>query len=369
MALDPRLLLTQTTPDALGAVSSGLGIANTFQNMQRAKELFPLQKQQAQLGLDIAQEGLEEKRQLRQQTLEANYALKNIIPLVESGDLLNAQANIMSNDILDDDDKATFMSALSNPGQLQQLKAMAVGQIGESLNLQQDPAAIRTFNMLTQNMSEKDKEYARRMAVGLDPKQVGSATLTTATTQGLTDKVASSQEQISKGKNYGGSSGTKAAELEGFAEQWEANRDFILSNRPEIERILQRTPGSTLGKATQSYLASAFGSLPAVDAQAKIEQFGAFLLQGVPFAPGAQSDKELQARAKLISDQLEDPRLTNDTKMELLGRFIDWQDTKANQQKKIAARKMGRDVTNAPSGVPNEVWNMLTPDEKREFLR
>ena len=167
------------------------------------------------------------------------------------------------------------------------------------------------------------------------PERIGN-------TPGQTDIVADSQEKIDNSKAYGSASGKGAAALDSLSDQWEANREFIVSAIPGIQDVLEESPGSSLGKAASTFLSKSVGGLDSVDAQAELEQFGAILLQGVPFAPGAQSDKELQARAKLVSDQLEDPNISPAKKIEILGRFIDFQDARASAQRRISERKRGK---------------------------
>lgn len=60
---------------------------------------------------------------------------------------------------------------------------------------QNKPAGLVEFEGMTAGLGEEDKEKARRVALGLDPRAVGSAAMTTATT-GLTDQVAESESTI-----------------------------------------------------------------------------------------------------------------------------------------------------------------------------
>lgn len=74
------------------------------------------------------------------------------------------------------------------------------------LDKEQAPAGVREFESMTSGLSEEEKQKARRISLGLDPRATGSADITTATT-GLTDVVAES-----KGKIAGSVEGGKQTE-------------------------------------------------------------------------------------------------------------------------------------------------------------
>lgn len=73
------------------------------------------------------------------------------------------------------------------------------------------PAALETFNALSEGLSSEDKTTASRIQLGLDPRAVGTGTITTATTTGLTDLVANSQETIEERKKFGQLTGSSRA--------------------------------------------------------------------------------------------------------------------------------------------------------------
>lgn len=72
------------------------------------------------------------------------------------------------------------------------------------------PAGLQEFEGMTEGLSESDKDRARRIALGLDARAVGSSAITTATT-GLTDTVAQSEAAIA-GAKAGASEGAKLDE-------------------------------------------------------------------------------------------------------------------------------------------------------------
>lgn len=62
-------------------------------------------------------------------------------------------------------------------------------------------AGEREFKALVANLSPEDQEKARRIKLGLDARAVGSAAMTTATTDGLTEEVAGSEAVIAGAKS------------------------------------------------------------------------------------------------------------------------------------------------------------------------
>lgn len=81
-------------------------------------------------------------------------------------------------------------------------------------------AAQREYAQLTQGLSEEEQDKARRIKLGLEPRATGSAAITTATTEGLTEQVAASESTI-KGQT------TAASETAKLKTQFEL--------KPEVE--------------------------------------------------------------------------------------------------------------------------------------
>jgi len=73
------------------------------------------------------------------------------------------------------------------------------------------PGALRTFEGLTAGLSEEDVARAQRIELGLDPRAVGTGKITTATTEGLTEKVAESEELIKQRTKFAEMTGASRA--------------------------------------------------------------------------------------------------------------------------------------------------------------
>lgn len=71
----------------------------------------------------------------------------------------------------------------------------------------------RFFGSLTEGLSPEDQERARRVQLGLDPRAVGSANITIAGDDDLTENVADSQATIAQRKKFGEATGASRAKL------------------------------------------------------------------------------------------------------------------------------------------------------------
>ena len=200
------------------------------------------------------------------------------------------------------------------------------------------------------------EQQAAAVELGLRPRATGSAAITAATTPGLTDQVASSQQTIKTSEKYGTDSGKNAAGYENLANAWEVNREFLMDSIPELQQAFSDAPGSSVSKGVQAALSKLVGNTQGADAQAILEQYGAIFLQGMPFPPGAQSDKEMQARAQTLSDQLTNPSVSPEAKIRLIGTFVEWQDKKAKNYRAKAGSIIGGEAPpaapRAPSSAP-----------------
>lgn len=71
----------------------------------------------------------------------------------------------------------------------------------------------RFFGSLTEGLSSEEQEQARRIQLGLDPRAVGSANITIAGDEGLTEDVAESQATIVQRKKFAEATGALRSKL------------------------------------------------------------------------------------------------------------------------------------------------------------
>ena len=71
----------------------------------------------------------------------------------------------------------------------------------------------RFFGDLTEDLSPQDQELARRIQLGLEPRAVGSANITIAEDEDLTEDVAESQATIAQRKKFGEATGALRSKL------------------------------------------------------------------------------------------------------------------------------------------------------------
>ena len=191
--------------------------------------------------------------------------------------------------------------------------------------------------------------------------------------QGLVTEQKGAQAQVTSQKKK---EGEKIALYTDQADTWDVNRDYIVNNiladlapnDPNVKSLLANTPGSSVSKAVQGALSMAIGNTKGADAQAILEQYGAIMLQGIPFPPGQQSDKEMQQRAKVVSDQVANPNITPSAKIKILGNFVEWQDTRAKNFRMKANKLQGIKPTRQQSGPPPGYQLMEDANGNRAYV-
>lgn len=75
-----------------------------------------------------------------------------------------------------------------------------IAQTGAVMDQHKEIGQAASFDAMTKDMAPADKEKARRVALGLDPRMMGSGAITTAVTPGLTAKVSGSEGAIEGSK-------------------------------------------------------------------------------------------------------------------------------------------------------------------------
>lgn len=227
MAIDHRIALGVRTADAGQSMSRGLQNAAGF---ERLKDIKTGREADKLMGLAMSGDkgALEQLQMLSPQ--RAVQTRKTLADLNESERKSALESAVMDGakalHFLGQDDKQGFMGLLDDrlarleasgrdPSHTLQLKQLAQnGEWGQVRNLlQADQEAYqaagysktlrgtseREFDTLTAGLTEEDRERARRIELGLDPRAVGSSTITIAR-DGLTDQVAASEAEITGAK-------------------------------------------------------------------------------------------------------------------------------------------------------------------------
>ena len=73
------------------------------------------------------------------------------------------------------------------------------------------PAGQQEFEALISGFTPEEQAQSRRIAAGLDPRAIGSGAITTATTEGLTEQVATSEETIKQRTKFAEMTGASRA--------------------------------------------------------------------------------------------------------------------------------------------------------------
>lgn len=132
-----------------------------------------------------------------------------------------------------------------------------IAQTGAAIPESAATAGQREFESLTAGLSPEERERARRIELGLDPRAVGSANITTATT-GLTEDVARSQSEIEAAK----SSAREGAKLDVQAEKLPAVTSAVTAAREQAEN--EAAAADRAAKSREEGLSA----LPKLEAQA-----------------------------------------------------------------------------------------------------
>ncbi len=105
------------------------------------------------------------------------------------------------------------MDEETQTNQLRILQAAALTQAQRTAASREGatPAEQETFEALIAGFSDEDKRVARRIKAGLDPRAVGSAAITTAVTEDLTEQVAESEAVIRQRTKFAEMTGTSRA--------------------------------------------------------------------------------------------------------------------------------------------------------------
>jgi len=148
-------------------------------------------------------------------------------------------------------------------------------------------AQSRFFGELTGGLSPEDQKKARRVQLGLDPRAVGSANITIADDEDLTESVADSQATIAQRKKFGEATGSSRSRL--IDAGFESINNITANNRNIDRAIIAIDEGASTGAIESRF----FPSLR--ESTIKLEQIqkelGLDVVGGVTF--GALSKGEL----------------------------------------------------------------------------
>lgn len=186
----------------------------------------------------------------------------------------------------------------------------------------------------------------------------------TASEQGKSDVQLEMQPQITTAVEDAKAASKSRAAAQADIDLWETSKAGLIAAFPDAQTLFKEAPGSSLSNISGKLLSKVMGNTTGQDAQAKIAQYGALLLQSVPIPPGAQSEAELNNRRETIG-QLNDPNISVDTKKMLIDNFMRFQDAKIQ-----AAREKMKQSAAASKPQANEtdealIWARQNPDDPR----
>lgn len=125
-----------------------------------------------------------------------------------------------------------------------------------------------------------------------------------------------------------------------------------------LEHLIDTSLGSSIEAGVKNKLGSLTGiSTKAATATKELEMEGAKILANIPYPPGAQSDKELEARQKQVGD-IANPAIPIETRKALLKDLINYSNTfEQTHPKKLNSG-------GASSGKSHPLLGTIEPDEE-----
>jgi hypothetical protein len=136
---------------------------------------------------------------------------------------------------------------------------------------------------------------------------------------------------------------------------------------------LEHLIDSSLGSAPEAYLKNTLGSTIGVSTDAasatkQLEMAGARILAAIPYPPGAQSEKELEARQKQVGD-ISNPNIPIETRKALLKNLKDYADNfEQTHPKKLDSSTSGStQPTKSLSAMQAKYPQGITPEEKQQL--
>jgi len=194
MPINPLIALQTQTPDLGQTVGNALTNAANINAIRENRQTAGLRKQAALTEADQAR--------LKSMAITAGQ----IIPTLEANDIEGTRGILTSRrdqfkklglDTRDIDQGLVMLD--QDPVMLKAVANNAI-QMVNMFDKTGKPAGLVEFESMTKGLKPEEQDKARRIALGLDPRAVGSSVITTATTDGLTDKVTNSESRIAGGK-------------------------------------------------------------------------------------------------------------------------------------------------------------------------
>ena len=303
MAIDPRISLAANAGDLSNIIPSALQTFNLAQQAMQQRELQPLRQQllesqvaQAQAAQPTALEQFDAAENNRLRSI-ASFA-QTVIPDLQAGNTDKVKAALenrfraLEDQGINTDDTVEAIGTFNrNPEDFLQEAQQAV-QLATQRGLLADPsqqltAGQREFASLTEGFTPEERAKAQRVRARIEAPAVGSAAITTATTEGLTEKLATSEEEIKQR--------TKFAEMTGASRSKTIDDAFsrvqkIDTNLGNINRAIQAIDdGASTGAIESRFFPSFRRSTKELEQVQK--ELGLDVIGSVTF--GALSEGEL----------------------------------------------------------------------------
>ena len=208
---NPNILLASRGPNTQRAVADGLSNQSQLQQAPMRNQLLEQAVMQGEQGTERGGMNLDAQRQ-KQEAVNALTTMAELEQFMSAGDLGGGIAQLdqaMKAGKIDQQDFRVLAQSIQNPELYCKVKQAAIEKARVlGIGGQHIPAGLQEFNAMTKDLTPEERERARRIELGLDPRAVGSAAITTAK-EDLTDVVAGSEKVIESAKASGKEGGKK----------------------------------------------------------------------------------------------------------------------------------------------------------------
>ena len=326
MAINPQIPLMAQGVDLGQALLSGLQGAQSIQAMQQAAAEQPLRQQALEQSIAA--------KQYEADLLKSGVTASKLKPFIAAKDY-DGFAKELQRSGLDQEDIGT-LDTYARANRWDQLGSVADQYIQTARDagvFTKDTSSGAYVSDLQRFMSASPEEQAQMLKFKRTGqiKEIAGVPHVKDEMSGewtplTTTAAINSQEAAKAGASrLGTATGQDIADLESQWSTFNARKEGINDAYPELDIVgmLKKTPGSTLAEAVYKGASTVFGPLGETDSLALLGQYTQALVSSVPFAPGSQSDKEMQARERRAAvNEIMNSSISIDAKLKAITNFM-----------------------------------------------
>lgn len=365
MPINPQIPLMAQGIDAQQILLGGLKGAQSIQAMQQAAAEAPLRQQALEQAIQA--------KQYEADLLKAGVTASKLKPLIANKDyegftkaLQSAGLSQEDKDMLDTYARANRWDALGTVADQYIQTARDAGVFTK------DATGGAYVSDLQRFMSATPEEQAQMLKFKRsgDIKEIAGVPHVKDEMTGkwtpLTTTAAINQQEAAKAgaSKLGSATGQDIADLESQWSTFSARKDALASvyKDEDLSNLLKQAPGSTLAEAFYKGGSKIIGPMSETDALGLIGQYGQALISSVPFAPGSQSDKEMQARERRAAiDSIMSSSISVNAKLKAITNFMKTEEITSRRGFEEAQKKKKEYGIAPPTEIPPPPVGQTSP--------